>query len=145
MAKLRLGIVGCGSITQRGLLPHLFQADAVARAEVVALCTRTVARAQSVAGEYGIKQVFDDLGDMLCWGELDAVLVASPIALHDQQVRACLERGLHVHTQKTLAQTSRDGEALCQLARSKGAVLAASPGQILLPAYAHVRSLIREQ
>lgn len=145
MAKLRLGIVGCGSITQRGLLPHLFQEDAKARAQVVALCTRTVSRARCLARHYGIGQVFGDLNAMLSWGELDAVLIASPIALHHEQIKVCLAHGLHVHTQKTLAQTYCDGEALRQLARSKGVVLAASPGQMMLPAYARVQALIHDQ
>ncbi len=73
------------------------------------------------------------------------MLIASPIDLHFEQVKASLERGLHVHTQKTLAQTFCEGELLSQLARAKGVVLAVSPGQALLPAYAHVRSLIQDQ
>jgi predicted dehydrogenase len=98
-----------------------------------------------VAGAYGIKHVFGALGDLLSWGEFDAILVASPISLHYEQIKACLEHGFHVHTQKTLANTYRDGHALRQLARSQGVVLAASPGQILLPAYAHAQSLIQAQ
>ncbi len=144
MARLRLGIIGCGSITHRGLLPHLSLADARDIAQVVALCSRTVSRAQGLADEYGIGHVFGSVEDMLAWHELDAVLVASPIPLHYEQVRQCLQAGLHVHTQKTLARTYSEGQELRHLAASRELVLAASPGQILLPAYRKARDYLLE-
>ena len=144
MAPLRLGVVGCGSITERGLLPHLSMADAQKVARVVALCSPTVARVESLSGRYGVDHVFTALEDMLAWDGLDAVLVATPIPLHYEHVKACLGAGIHVHVQKTLAQTHSEGRELLQLAQANGLTLAASPGQTLLPAYRQARQLIHD-
>ena len=81
---------------------------------------------------------------MLAWHELDAVLVATPIPLHYEHVLQCLEADLHVHTQKTLARSYAEGEDLRQIASSRGLTLAASPGQILLPAYRKAREYVQE-
>ncbi len=49
MDPLRLAIVGCGGITERGLLPHLeLEQD---RAEVVALCDVSEQRLRAVCSE----------------------------------------------------------------------------------------------
>lgn len=45
--KLRLGIVGCGSITERGLLPHLELVKD--RVQVAALCDLSEPRARTLA------------------------------------------------------------------------------------------------
>ena len=47
MRRLRLAIVGCGSITERGLLPHLMlERD---RVEITALCDISEARLEMLA------------------------------------------------------------------------------------------------
>ena len=124
-------------------MPHLSLPDARDIGQVVALCSRTVSRAQELAYEYGVDHVFGSLAEMLAWRQLDAVLVATPIPLHYQNVRLCPEVGVHVHTQKTLARTYTEGKELRQLATQRGLTLAASPGQILLPAYREAREYIQ--
>lgn len=144
MAQLRLGILGCGSITERALLPHLCLPDAVDLARIVALCDLDQQRAQRLAEAFGVPSVFSGLETMLDARIVDAVLVATPIPLHFDNIKACLDAGLHVHTQKTLATSWREGRILCDLASERGLRLAVSPGQMLLPAYAEARALIAQ-
>ncbi len=140
--SVRLGIVGCGVITER-LLAHLSLPDARELATVVAMADPDRARVEMLADRYGGVAAFGDLETMLASSRLDAALVASPIQYHAPQVEACLAAGLHVHSQKTLATTGAEAQMLTTQSRSRGLRLAVSPGQMLLPAYQKARRLIR--
>lgn len=143
---LRVGLVGCGVIAQR-TLPGVSAILSERRAVVTALCDPSSAAMDSVAamlaGDNEISR-FEALDGLLDANCCDAILLASPIGLHFEQVRSALDRGLHVYSHKTLAGTRAECEALGEMADSAGLRLAASPGQILLPAYQRAAELIRD-
>lgn len=140
MGKLRLAIVGCGSITERGLLPHLMLERN--RVEVVALCDRSEARLKALAERFKIKKTFANFSDLLSDSDAEAVAIATPIPLHHQQALAALLHGRHVYVQKTITQTLGEAKELIRVARERGRVLSASPGQMLLPAYRRAHELV---
>lgn len=140
MSPLRLGIVGCGSITERGILPHLELASD--RVEVTGLCDVSEPRLRSLASRFHVPKTFTHLSDLLAESDVDAVAIATPIPLHYEQCRAALDAGLHVHVQKTMAGTGREARDLLRRADRTDLTLAASPGQMGLPAYARARGLV---
>src|SRR5689334_8999154 len=91
--KLRLGVLGAGmiAIVPNGFLPGILQLKD--RVEVVAITSRTRARAEGVAQEFAIPRVFDDLSTMLTDGDLDAVLNVTPIDVHYETSLQILEAG----------------------------------------------------
>lgn len=118
--KIRIGVVGAGWFASRRHLPDIV---ASAEAEVVALCRRDEAQLHRVAGHFGVRRTFTDHRRMLDEVEMDAVLVATPHALHHAQARAALERGLHVLLEKPMAVSSADARDLVVLSQEKGRVL----------------------
>ncbi len=139
----RIGLLGCGVITQRilaGLLHILDETNAT----LVAVCDVVPSNLDAISEAIGSRHVdrFASLDDMLAKAELDAVLVATPIALHAQHVAAVLAAGCHVYTHKTLAPTAAECHALAAEAQRASLRLAASPGQILLPAYAQAHAVL---
>ncbi len=62
---VRLGIVGAGSITLRGLLPHLTMEDAQESVRAVALCDPVVERAQAAAEKFGVDHAYAGFEEML--------------------------------------------------------------------------------
>ena len=139
---LRIGVVGVGALTLRGLLPHLSQNDVKERVRVEALCDPVVQRADAAAAQYGVPRVFPDVEQMLAEPSIDAVTVASPIGLHYVHCRAALEAGKHVHVNKTMTTTVREADDLIALAQARNARLVASPGEVLRPQIARTRELI---
>lgn len=142
MRELRLAIVGCGSITERGFLPHLaLERD---RVKVVALCDvkEREGHLKTLAERFKVKETFTDVSDLLSNSDAEAVAIATPIPLHYQQALASLLGGRHVYVQKTMTQTTGEAEELICLANGRGLVLAASPGQMLLPAYRYARKRV---
>jgi predicted dehydrogenase len=141
---LRIGVVGVGAITLRGILPHLSQADVAERVEIAAVCDPVVDRAEAAAEQYGVANVFNSLDAMLAVDVVDAVTVASPIGLHYQHCRAALLAGKHVHCNKTLGTTVAEATELIEVAAEKDLHIVASPGEILRPQVRRTRELLRE-
>src|SRR5690349_7138096 len=99
---VRMGVVGAGSISVRGILPHLSQADVQDRMRLQAVCDPAPGRAEAAAERFGIPQAFEEYEELLARGEVDAVTIASPIGLHYRQGRQALDAGKHVHFNKTM-------------------------------------------
>jgi predicted dehydrogenase len=115
---LRIGVIGVGAVTLRGLLPHLTMEDVVDRVRVSALCDPVLERAEAAAAQYGVPQAFASVDELLAEGEIDAVTVASPIGLHYEHCRAALEADKHVHANKTMTTSVREAPRGAARARS---------------------------
>ena len=79
---LRLGVVGVGAISLRGILPHLTQADVRDQVTVQAICDPAEKRVRATAEQYGVQRAYLEIGELLADDEIDAVTIASPIGLH---------------------------------------------------------------
>jgi predicted dehydrogenase len=118
--KIRIGVVGAGWFASRRHLPDI---AASAEAEVVALCRRDEAQLRRVADHFGVRRTFTDYRRMLDEVEIDALLVATPHALHHAHARAALERGLHVLLEKPMTVSSADARDLVALSQERRRVL----------------------
>ncbi|MDY7227683.1 Gfo/Idh/MocA family protein [Hyalangium rubrum] len=106
---MRIGVIG----TNWGLM-HV-GAFRAAGAEVVALCGQKQEHTREVAAREGIPLATTDVRE-LC-SAVDAVVVASPDALHRQHVEAAIDAGRAVLCEKPLARTEADALALVARAR----------------------------
>ncbi|MDE2816131.1 MAG: Gfo/Idh/MocA family oxidoreductase, partial [Chloroflexota bacterium] len=70
-SKVRVGVIGAGGIARGAHLPGY--AKIPEEATVVAISDVDVPRAQSVADEYGIPQVYADFNEMVVQEDLDLV------------------------------------------------------------------------
>ena len=141
---LRIGVVGVGTLSQRGILPHLAQPDVADRVTLAALAEPVVERAREAARRYGVPAVFASLDEMLAAGGVDAVTIVSPIGLHFEHARAALTAGVHVHLNKTLTTTVAEADELIALAAANDLRIVASPGEVLRPHVSRTRELIAE-
>jgi predicted dehydrogenase len=141
---VRMGIVGAGTISQRGLLPHLSQADVQDRVRLQAIVDVVPGRAQQMADLYGIPHAFEDYDELLEKGEVDAVSIASPIGLHYDQGKKALLAGKHVHFNKTMCTTAAEATELIELAKERDLRIVASPGEVLRPQVQAVKRAIAE-
>ena len=140
--RVRIGVVGTGSIALRGILPHLTQEDVQDRLCVQAVCDPVPGRAQAAAEKFGVPEAYEDFGDLLAAGNVDAVTLASPIGVHYEQGKLAIEHGVHVHFNKTMTTTVDEADDLIESAREKGVKLVASPGEMLRPIHQQIRRLI---
>lgn len=139
---IRLGIVGTGSISLRGLLPHLTMDDVQARVNVSAVCDPILDRAEAAASKFDVPAAYPDLESMLEAGGLDAVSIASPIGLHYEQAVLAVDAGLHVHVNKTMTTTAAEASDLISRAAERGVKLVASPGELINPRLQRIKELV---
>jgi predicted dehydrogenase len=116
---IRLATVGTSGIVHRALralegvpdLPH------------VAAFSRDLDRARGLFGPGQHAVLFDDLEALAASGDVDAVYLASPNALHAQQAAVLLDAGKHVLVEKSATATAAQFRELRELAARRGVVL----------------------
>ena len=109
MAKVKIGLIGCGGI-MRG---HIQQTLTIPQAQIVALTDnspRMLAATKAAFPQLAGLPEFDDYRKMLKAVELDAAYIATPHTLHYQQVMDCMKAGLDVICEKPMT---------CRVSRSK--------------------------
>jgi len=88
---IRVGVVGLGKMG----LSHLSILGPHPHVELVGVCD-TSKYLLSVLGKYTGVPAYDSFEALLAEARPDAVVIATPSFLHDAQVRAALEAGVHV-------------------------------------------------
>jgi len=137
---IRVGIIGAGWWAANTHAPALRAIEGV---EIVAACRRDPARLAEFASKVGVEATYTDHDRMLDSGGLDAVIVCSPHALHYEHVKAALQRGLPVLTDKPLSIWSSEGEDLIKLAEEQGVPLAVFFGHAYDSTYRFAASQIK--
>jgi predicted dehydrogenase len=128
--RLRIGVVGCGDVAHRHYLPAL--ASLSDRVTVAAVADprdgAPEAAARAVEAWSPGTRVYRDFDAMLQGGELDAVYNLTPAPRHGAANRAILEAGLACYSEKPLAASVADADALIALATSRGLPFLVAPG-----------------
>jgi predicted dehydrogenase len=117
---VRLGLIGAGAIVQVAHLPVLKKLRNV---EVAAICDVDLPKARALAERFQIKDVFDDIEDLLDHEQIDAILVATPNHLHEPHVLAGLSAGCHVLVEKPGALSPAGEQRIARLAERKNRVV----------------------
>ena len=117
---IRVGVIGAGAIAQVAHLPVLASLKGV---EVVGLCDNDTAKAGALASRFGIRDVFDDIEDLLQYSRPQAIAVCTPNHLHEIHVLTALSRGVHVLCERPLALTVQGVEKIRAMQLKSGASL----------------------
>ena len=130
-------VIGIGDITRKRVLPAILREP---RSELYALLTRDPLKAQAYPGA----RAFTSLDDALRDPAVDAVYVASPVALHAPQTIAALCRGKHVLCEKPAAMNYPQAELMVKAARETKRLLGVAYYRRLFPKLLRTRQLIDE-
>jgi predicted dehydrogenase len=74
--------------------------------------------------------------------DVDAVVIATPLATHRQLAEAAIRRGKHVLVEKPIAASRKDAEAIAELAEAHGVCLMVDHTFVYTGAVKKIRSLI---
>ena len=110
---VRIGLLAASRIAVRAVIEPAEPVDGVA---ITALAARDPLRARDAAATWGIPAVFDSYEELLASGEIDAVYIATPAALHRRWTRSALDAGLHVLCEKPLAANAADAAVIASAA-----------------------------
>ncbi len=136
---IRAAILGCGNIAG----PYAKDLAKAPQIELLGVADLDTTRAEALAAEHGIT-AYASPAALLADDRVELVVNLTIHHAHYAVTKACLEAGKHVHSEKPLALTTAEAEALVQLAAEKGLRLGCSPFTWMGEAQQTAWKLIRE-
>jgi predicted dehydrogenase len=139
--KLRVAVIGCGSVSNR-YLPQLLSSKMI---EVVSLCDIKYDRAVAQNKEYKVNaQTYPNIDAMLKGVPFDMMVTLTDMQVHGELNKKGLLAGKHVWSEKPMANTYAEGKALLDLAKSKKLRLWGAPAVVNSPQFAFMSKTIQE-
>jgi predicted dehydrogenase len=112
---VRWAIAGTGGIARR-TVGDLQRCE---NAELVGVCSRDQAKADSFAAEYGLPRAFGDFTELCESEDVDAVYIGIPHGRHFEYASRALSAGKHVVCEKPLTMTAAEAEELKRLSEER--------------------------
>lgn len=139
--KLRVAVIGCGSVSNR-YLPQLLSSKHI---EVVSLCDIKPERAEAQNKQYKVNaKTYPHIDAMLKGVPFDMMVTLTDMQVHGALNKKALLAGKHVWSEKPMANTYAEGKALLDLARSKKLRLWGAPAVVNSPQFAFMSKAIQE-
>ncbi len=139
--RVRLAVIGVGS-RGHALLLNLLEIENVA---VVAVCdnyephyNRAIETTKGTAQAfYNHRKLLNEIKD------LDAVVIATPLHEHAHITIDCLNAGLHVFCEKSMARTIQDSKSMVDTSHATGKILQIGQQRLFNPVYLDALERIR--
>lgn len=97
--------------------------NAAEGSKITAVCSRDRARADEYAAKHDVARAYTSYDEMLADPAVEVVYIASPNALHYEQVVAAARAGKHVYCDKPLAMTPEEARRAVDACRDAGVKL----------------------
>ena len=140
--KLRVGIVGCGGVTQQVHIPGLLKLKN--KVILQALCDKSEALAKEIAAKYHVPNAYPELSDMLVAEDLDIVDVCTPPQVHAPIAVEALEYGCHVMIEKPMALKTSDCDEIINAEKKAGKKLCVIHNQLFTSPFRKARKLVAD-
>jgi predicted dehydrogenase len=138
--KLRVALIGCGSVSNR-YLPQLLSSKMI---EVVSLCDIKYERAEAQNKQYKVNaKTYRNIDEMLAGVPFDMMVTTTDMQVHGELNKKALLAGKHVWSEKPMANTYAEGKALLELAKSKKLRLWGAPAVVNSPQFEFMSKTIQ--
>lgn len=137
---LRIGLIGCGGITQ----PHVDGWKSVAdRAKIVAVADVSEAATQARIAQIGYNvRIYRDYHELLNDPEVDAVDIALPHHLHCEAIVAAAKAGKHLMTEKPLCLNLDEAGQIATAVKQSGIIMMAAHNQLFFPSVLQAKQML---
>jgi predicted dehydrogenase len=129
-------VIGIGDITTKRVIPAI---QSETRSRLYGVVTRDKSKGAGVA-----EHVWDNLDDALADPQVDAVYVATPVALHAPQSIAALKAAKHVLCEKPVGMNYAEASEMVRVAQESGKILGVSYYRRTYPKVQRARELIAQ-
>jgi predicted dehydrogenase len=118
MQKLKFAAIGSG-FWANYQIPGWFEVGGV---ELIALCDHVRTKAESMAQQFGVPHIYDNIDELLDRHahELDFVDIITDVNTHLLFTKKVAERGLNVICQKPMASSLNDAQQMLEICRQAG-------------------------
>jgi len=138
---LNWGLIGASDIAKTRMIPAIRSRP---DSRIAAVLSSSAERAKSYAAENAIPRGYHNLDDFLEDPEIDVVYISTTNELHAAQAIAAAKAGKHILSDKPLALTLADAEAMVRTAKEKGLVFGTNHHLRNAVTHRTMRRLIKE-
>ncbi|HET9870985.1 MAG TPA: Gfo/Idh/MocA family oxidoreductase [Propionibacteriaceae bacterium] len=118
-SKIRAGVIGVGWAGEQ----HLIGYSAADDVEIVALAGMEADRLKLLGDTYGADLRYADWQQMITEADLDVVSICTPTSLHGPMAVAALNAGIHVLSEKPMAENASVAQQMVDAAEANDKVL----------------------
>lgn len=138
MTKIKVGVIGCGSIARRR---HLIEYAKNENVDIVAVCDVVKSRAIEMAEKYGANG-FEQYEEVIKLAEVDVISVCLPNNLHAPVSIAALNAGKHVLCEKPMATSREEAEKMIEAAKQNDKILMIAHNQRFVSSHQKAKQII---
>ena len=117
---VRWGVMGCANIATNRVLPAMLQTD---KAELWAVASRTLEKAENVAEEFGAREAYGSYEDLLDDPDVEVVYIPLPNHIHKRWSIAAVRAGMHVLCEKPIALDADEAREMQEVAEANDRLL----------------------
>jgi predicted dehydrogenase len=139
MAVLRWGLIGCGDIARKRVAPALRDLE---NCRLAAVSRARVDLAEPFAREFGAGRWYGRWQDLLQDEQIQAVYIATPPHLHEEQTVAAARAGKHVLCEKPMALDPQSCRRMIAACRKNNVRLSIAYYRHFYPVLARVKEII---
>ena len=138
MEKIRLGILGTGSIVRR-TMADMGNCEKIA---VTGIASRDPGRAKAAAEKYGIPFAFGSYEEMAKSPDIDLVYIATPNSAHEENACLMMDHGKNVICEKPVALNVEQAERMIECAKKNDVFFMEALWTRFMPAVVDARNRI---
>ncbi|MCH7515529.1 MAG: Gfo/Idh/MocA family oxidoreductase [Bacteroidetes bacterium] len=142
MNKVKVAIIGLGGVAQLVHLPNLLKIKSVILQSVAEIKTN---RLNAIAEKFNIPERYKDYRELLAKSDVDAVIVATPTALHKEIAIDCLNANKELLVEKPIARTFKEATAIVKAAKKNNKKLMVGMNLRFRPDTLLLKSLIQSK
>lgn len=135
--KVRWGIIGLG-----GIANEFAQAFESNQAELVAVGSRTLDKAQDFADKYDIPKAYGNYEELYADEDIDIIYLATPNSYHAENMKDILNAGKHVLCEKAITMNKKELDEVLALALEKNLIVAEAMTIFHMPLYQEIKRRI---
>ena len=136
---MKVIVAGIGAFGMK----HLDGIQNIDGIEVVGLVGRRLEPTKKKAEEYGVDNVFTDLGEALQLPGVEAAILATPTQLHARQAIQCMRAGKHVEVEIPIADSYSDALEVDKVQKETGLICMAGHTRRFNPSHQWVHNKIQ--
>ncbi|MCX5688073.1 MAG: Gfo/Idh/MocA family oxidoreductase [Candidatus Omnitrophica bacterium] len=139
---IKVGIIGCGKITERASLPNLMNYKH--KCEVVCLCDIIKKRAENLAGKFDLEKVdiIENWKTLITRKDIDVVFVNTPNYLHEKMAIGAANNNKHILVEKPITISLKAVDNMIKAVEKAGVFLMVEQTQRFDPVHQAAKKVI---
>ena len=130
--------IGTGTIVRK----FIKGLSAVEGANLYAVGSRNISRAEEFAKEFGIEKAYGDISMLAADDNIDCVYIGVPHALHKPYMELCIKKGRNVLCEKPFTINEAEAKQIAELAKEYGVFVMEAAWTKFLPVIIKVKELL---